>query len=926
MKQSLVQTLEQGGNTYGQVNDPDDQLKGPQFVHERVSALTHDFVNNSNQPEIKGFAYELGTGNAFNIDIQAPGRVYTQNGVSYDMADDVTLTFDPADPDNPRIDLVVAVITDEVNAEIDLIPFVRLRTVDEFAAEVGPYPPQNISAATELHWTAVVQIKTGTAAASPASPVLAANEIPLYLVAINPAATQVQDSDVLDLRDVVRTIRQLNELAEQGLIDINSLTDRLAILEDITNAPINLPHIFGAIRSLGNILSDLQRQIRASADLPDIRYERPKVALTDPASSKIIATGGVDDDTPVVDIEVGGRVNFGDAEVAILPNGFADAALEARFETPTPIIGNVRRDVNISLGSITQGASDGSVDFVERAANLTTIRSSAASAARNSQFIEVFGGRASDGSSALGDWTTYDTINDTLTPRVPSITLPSASKPAMFSCGDGFNVLVVCSDDLVPSPRWFKVNCSTMAVTEITTTKPTGIQFHGDLIAPGKICIVAIGATIYWEFDTTTNIFTALGVSGSLPSGLPNSTGGNIACYYGQNKLLLLNRVSGSGGGTFVFDRTTLQWTKLNIPGAEDGSGGSVGAGAVAYSLANVNGRPLMIGGSLRSNPITTPEQAALWELRPAPATGGLPSWIRANASYSRIHSLAFASLLGTDNLSRGQGFFFGGQIPFGSAQNNIYASVQAGLIGVTYAGMSGVSIAGSSTFAQFEIAPFTADWEVAAYRASLGGNFIEDNIRVEVSLDDGDTWTVIQLAQTLAILNSDNPGVRRLRITLYKNVASPPILTLLSESLDQDGSELEDRLVVRYNAPETEQGLYIDRFGIVTLSATITPSTPDKALIHKVTPDGSNAPGLTNYINRRRPHVKYTGIKSADAASTKFQNELAVPVRYVDARAKSDADGSLYDIPEPTVTFDAEITVTGVTANDDVWLVEIEG
>ena len=123
-----------------------------------------------------------------------------------------------------------------------------------------------------------------------------------------------------------------------------------------------------------------------------------------------------------------------------------------------------------------------------------------------------------------------------------------------------------------------------------------------------------------------------------------------------------------------------------------------------------------------------------------------------------------------------------------------------------------------------------------------------------------------------------------------------------------------------------TTKALYIDRKGVITISSTIVPSTPDKALIHKVTPDGTNAPAVKNYINRRRPHVKYTGVKSGAGSSTEFANELAVPIRYVDARVKRAADSLLYDINEPGVSFDALVTVAGVVTNGDTWLVELEG
>jgi len=120
---------------------------------------------------------------------------------------------------------------------------------------------------------------------------------------------------------------------------------------------------------------------------------------------------------------------------------------------------------------------------------------------------------------------------------------------------------------------------------------------------------------------------------------------------------------------------------------------------------------------------------------------------------------------------------------------------------------------------------------------------------------------------------------------------------------------------------------LYIDRNGIVTLSETIEPSTSQKCLVHKVTPDGTDAPEVKNYINRRRAHIKYTGVNSAGIIpeSMQFDNELAVPVRYVDARGVTAADNMMYRLDDPEVGFDEVITLTDV-AEDDIWIVELEG
>jgi len=230
MKKTLVQTIEEGGNTYGQVNNPDDLMKAQDFAHERVSGVVSDFINRSSTPEIVGFVYSLGAGNALNMTVAAPGRVY-KNGITYDLVSDTTVTFDAAHATLPRIDVVVAKIEDEVGSELDQIPFQRLRTPEEFDAEAPPYSPSNISAPTEIHWKATVIIKKGTPSANPVAPTLASGEIPLYRVAIGATIVRIDTANVVDLRGSAGTIRELTDLSAQDQNSLPELRRRRAILQ-----------------------------------------------------------------------------------------------------------------------------------------------------------------------------------------------------------------------------------------------------------------------------------------------------------------------------------------------------------------------------------------------------------------------------------------------------------------------------------------------------------------------------------------------------------------------------------------------------------------------------------------------------------------------------------------------------------------------
>ncbi|MDQ3130551.1 MAG: hypothetical protein M3Q99_07305 [Acidobacteriota bacterium] len=930
MKKTLVQQIEQNGVVFGQVSSPADIVKAQDFIHQRVSDLTHDFLNSSKANEVIGFAYELGGGNSFQFTVKTPGRIYTQNGKEFDLPADTTVTIQPADAELPRLDLVVAVLEENMDAALALIPFVRLRTIDEFSANATPYPPQNINAPREKHDRAVVQIKTGTPATVPALPTLNSNEVPLYLIVVAPTAAQIRDADVSDLRDIILTLRRINEVVLQNRLDINSLLLRIEGIESLASQPIDLSHIFGQIRTLGEILADHERQLNAIRDLPEARFERPKFPLTHPDSGKIPAVGNLVGAVPTVDIDIGGYMSFTGSNVPLTPDKFVDPALNARFaQSAASNPGNVQTSTNLTLNTVTQLATDGSTDFTEKASSFDTLRSRPASAARNSQLIEVFGGLALDNSTALGDWLTYDTINDTLTPRTPLTALPTADRPAMFSYGDGIHVLLICGKSTTTNPQIFKLNCVTGGVTEILTAKPTGVQFFGDLIVAGKIFIVAIqpgtdGAAQFWEFDTTGNTFVQVGTTGSIPKLYLDLAGG---CHLKNGQFLLLRfapRPETNSAKTYYFTRSDATWREYNIhnpnpgennPFSDTGDPFGRSSALSRFDMANVNGKPIVVGG----NWTDMTGRSLIWEF-----TGS--KWKYTTGTHPTYQDFGFASTLGVvssqaQSLPYGGGTIFTGRDVYGIGSGKIYSSIQSGLSATIFKGSPAITIADNSTFVEFTIPVYAVPFDVSGYLLTLTGQFDSSNLKIEVSFDN-QNYHQVKADEFLTVGDSANPGVRSIRFTFYNFKTTKPILSKISEVFDEDGEELESRIIIRYDAPQTVQALYIDRFGNITLSPIIEPSDTTKALLHKVTPVTNAAPTVKNYINRRPSRIKYTKAKSAGVT---VANELATPARYVDARAVKAADNHLYKIPDPAVAFDGIITVTDV-ADGDTWIVELEG
>ncbi len=927
MKTRLIQTIEQDGHSFGQSSNPQDLLLTQSFLHTRISDLTHDFLNNQKLNEVVGFSYALG-GNAFSITIAAPGRVYSTDGKSFELEADTTLAITEADEFSSRLDLVVVVLEENADAATALIPFVRLRTSDEFSAGAAAYPPQNISVATEKHWRAVVQIKTGEVSnSSPVAPTIAANEVPLYLIAVAPGATKIRDEDIQDLRESPLTLRAINSIAGNNKIDIATLRALVEKNADIGSL-IVAGHLLGGTRTLRDILYALQNQINVAREFPDVRYDNPKIALTDPSSSKINASGAVETGTPVVNIEIGGRINFGDTDVILTPDKFP-AEVNARFAKVGSSPANASNALALTLNTITQIASDGNLDFAPRAAEFDTPRARPGCAARDGQFIEIFGGLAKDNQSALSEWLTYDIDNDTLTPRVPSVNLPASDRPAAMSCGDGINVLYIAGSSSGQTPAIYKINAATSVVTAITTTRPTGSQFFGDLIAPGKIFVVAIiketvgYATEFWEFDTASSLFTQLGVTGSVPDCQLDFAGG---CGYDENRFVLVSFTpnESESGKTYIFNRANLQWTRANIA-QPYGQSAEKQTPLRLFQMANVNGRPVLVGGLLTKDTDST--KAKIWELKLSTGQNQIKTlrWESSSAGFTPIQDGGLCSALNAGR-PQGKAFLIAGQGKFSNARQQIFASVQGGIVVGAHRGEPAITIAESSTYAQFVVPIYQAAWGVAGYLLSLKGSFDSSNLKAEVSCDDGANFIEITPDKYAAVAASSVPGIRHLRITFYNLQSSKPTLSGLFEVFDQDGQQLESRLVIRYNAPATLKALYVNRYGEVTFSPIVEPSTPEKCLLHKTNPTGgATAPTIKNYINRRRPHIKYSKTMAAGlAASASFENELAVPVRYVHA-TKFGSGKQLSKITDPTTDFDAVVTVTEISDGDS-WIVELEG
>lgn len=935
-KQVLVQQIQpdEDGPVYAPLADPADFNVSQTYAHQHIEQVTRDFLN-SVGVGVAGFDLILSTGINTACTVTVPGRVYNADGKSFELFAEAALDIAAADGVLPRVDLIYAQLATAQSGNVVVRPHVRLRTQEEWEDGAPSYAPQQFEVATELHNRVTVGIRTGTPSANPSPPALEENEIALYLIKVGKAVTALRNSDVVDLRESVRSLRVVDADGVANKASIANLNKRIASLPD--EILIQLQGLFGSagdIRSLQEIIADLETRVDA-ATLPEVL--RPKLDRYDANSGKLSAVGAVDGSTPVVDIELNSVVAFSTGIVELNPRRFVDKSRLARFVKVSGGAATTKHEQALTLATVSEIQTDGGADFALRGPELAAARSRTACAGRDSRYIEIFGGLAANNFTKLGDWSTYDSVSDTLTPRtLTGDAIPNADRAAMFSYGDGTHVLVVAGATGDTTPDWFSVNAVTGVSTLKTGTLPEGNWFFGDLITPGKIFIIAVNQNAesdndvaFWIFDTGAGTFTQVGVSGNVPNCERDYSHG---CYYRNNEFVLVEFTPGlpASGKTYVFNYLTSTWTRLSIA-APFGGTDEQSKPVNRFRLANYNGRPVMVGGQISQT--SDPDVLRAWELTigeyslPNDLSIKRPRWKFFDTSIPPIADAAMASTV-LAGVTRGTGFLIAGEEPNVKATTKVYVSQLAGLIETVLDGVTGLTVSDNATFASFVVPVYTAPWEVAGYVASLEGDWRAGMVKLEVSFDAGDHWHQVNPDQFFAVTDSDTPAVRHARITLYSFKSSKPIVTNLFELLDEDGDEVEERYVLRFNIQTGwTSALYLSRSGAITLSATIEPSTPDKALLLKITPDGSSAPDVLPYVNKRRAHLRYRGTQPIAPDLATVVNDLSVVPTYVRLMGATISDGILYEVPDPPlVAFDTPYEILAWVNGGDDYILEVEG
>lgn len=309
-KRKVVEIVADASINYGQISHPNDIVLAQSFAQQHTEKAVKDYLQSLTAEVAEcGFGF---SGMTFSV---AEGRIY-KAGKQYDVAF-TNVNLSAANGTHPRIDLIVATLGDDVPSDTQFVAFQRIRTSEEIGTNTPPYPQTQFERSTELRNVGIVSVKTGTPAASPVAPTLAANEVALCRITVPAGGTAIASGWLTDQRNVVNNLGVI-----KGEVDV--LQEQMIAALNYENQPRNFFSSFQRVDTLNNVLQEI------AAGLLVLKYRYPTIATADgylPAN--VVSDGG----QWVLDIPIGTFIQFGDRYVSIIPENFLDSALNARYAT-----------------------------------------------------------------------------------------------------------------------------------------------------------------------------------------------------------------------------------------------------------------------------------------------------------------------------------------------------------------------------------------------------------------------------------------------------------------------------------------------------------------------------------------------------------------------------------------------------------------
>ncbi|MGH9821813.1 MAG: hypothetical protein ACREDR_00925, partial [Blastocatellia bacterium] len=741
--------------------------------------------------------------------------------------------------------------------------------------------------------------------------------VALYNIPVPPAATSIAAGSIADVRFTART-----QVAQDAVI--NGLLAAVNLLQSFNHTHHANQVLIDQGAGIYSGMTD-QQAWSLVGNRSVVGYDpiiRPETLTPDGRAG---AVANLDGAIPVIDLPPALAVAFSNGTVLITTDKFP-AGVNARMVNLSGTAGadSYSDAVALILGNVIAVDSSGGGSFVQKNSVLNPNASQPACAARGQRYIEIYGGRSST-SGLLGNWTTYDTVTDTLQPQVLTGAVPPAADFAsLFPFGDSRHMLLFTMGSNGQQPGWYVIDTTTWVSTPVAG--PGGMAVIGGLVQAGIIFLIVQGATNpnsngggvgFWSFNTNTQVFAQLNVQGTIPT---CPYGNSDGCIYQQNQFVLFqsNPPARTSGQTFIFDYPSLTWTQYNLI-TEPFQYFTLDQSPVTqFKLANMGGKPVLVGGYDYNGA----GQSAYWVLTP----GTTPQWTAFLGGVPVLKPGA-ASLFSANGLPMGTGYVVAGQTAVSpAAPGAIFQFSQGGVIATQLNGVNGITLAPGTTSATIHIAdlnPVPIAGAIVSILANVQGQFLPGQVSLSYSFDGSQTFQNIPLNQVTTVLSSLNPAVRTVRITLNAAGSSIPIVTGLAAMLERAvgaGQLVQTKL--RFNLPAGTNALYVSRNGTITVGPAGNPSTTEQATLLKATNNGNgvNPTVNVNYINKRWFSVTYSNVKG-----TSFQYEGAVAPYFIKSYAASGgAAGNLYGLANPAIAFDGVINPAGLVGAADVYFVTV--
>jgi hypothetical protein len=163
------------------------------------------------------------------------------------------------------------------------------------------------------------------------------------------------------------------------------------------------------------------------------------------------------------------------------------------------------------------------------------------------------------------------------------------------------------------------------------------------------------------------------------------------------------------------------------------------------------------------------------------------------------------------------------------------------------------------------------------------------------------------------------------LEVTMLSSGSTAPVLTEMIEVFERPAGPGLTGLFLRYRVPAGTKATCLSREGLITFEAAIAPTVPDKAILNKTINNGAGVLATyEEYENRRILFKDFTGARAGGVAP-QFAFDFSRAPRKVQAWGITGGPtGATYKIANPVIAFDGQVTVNGLAADGDNYIVEV--